>query len=93
MAAVGLSFGTKEEYEFRFALFKNRDEKYNQINSEQDSFRVGHNMFSTMTEAEARKMLGTSYTEVDMEPTYFDTSNLEDSLDWRTKGGVNPVKN
>ena len=29
----------------------------------------------------------------EQEPTYLDDSNLTDSVDWRTKGAVNPVKN
>ena len=29
----------------------------------------------------------------EQEPTYLDDSNLTASVDWRTKGAVNPVKN
>ena len=52
-------------------------------------------MFSTMTKFEAKRMNGfkmpSSFDE--QEPTYLDDSNLTDSVDWRTKGAVNPVKN
>jgi len=52
-------------------------------------------MFSTMTKFEAERMNGfkmpSSFEE--QEPTYLDDSNLTASIDWRTKGAVNPVKN
>jgi len=48
-----------------------------------------------MTKFEAKRMNGfkmpSSFEE--QEPTYLDDSNLTDSVDWRTKGAVNPVKN
>lgn len=64
-------------------------------NKMQDSFELGHNMFSTMTEMEAKRMsTGLVYNhEEDIEPTMFDDSNLTDSIDWRAKGAVNPIKN
>ena len=58
MQEFGLTFGTKEEYEFRFELYKQKDAEINEINASQDSFRVGHNMFSTMTKFEAKKLNG-----------------------------------
>jgi len=56
--AEGLSFGTREEYEFRYELFKTKDADINYWNNKQSSFRLGHNMFSTMTEAEHQKYMG-----------------------------------
>ena len=47
-----------------------------------------------MTKFEAERMNGfkmpSSFEE--QEPTYLDDSSLTASIDWRTKGAVNPVK-
>ena len=93
MIAEGLSFGTKEEYMFRFGIFQQKEAEINEWNNKQDSFRLGHNMFSTMTPEEAKKMLGARLETADVEVAQLDDSNLADSVDWRTKGAVNPVKN
>lgn len=53
MAQQSLNFGTKAEYEFRMEIFMKKDAEINQSNSEQDSYELGHNMFSTMTDDEA----------------------------------------
>jgi C1A family cysteine protease len=50
-------------------------------------------MFSTMTQAEAKRMLGAVPQEMDAEPATFDESSNGASVDWRSKGGVNSVKN
>ena len=53
MVAEGLSYGTREEYEFRFEIFRKKDKEVDFWNKIQSSFELGHNMFSTMTEEEA----------------------------------------
>merc|ERR1719454_2487657 len=50
-------------------------------------------MFSTMTQGEAKKLLGASEINVDAEPVIFDDSDLQASMDWRSRGAVNSVKN
>jgi len=54
----GLLIGTKEEFDFRFQIFAEKDKEINKVNAEQNSFELGHNMFSTKTYEEARKHLG-----------------------------------
>lgn len=93
MEVEGLSFGTKDEYEFRFALFQEKEAEIQHWNNKQDSFRLAHNMFSTMTQEEAKKMLGAKPPTEDLEQVPIDDSNLTQSMDWRSKGAVNPVKN
>jgi len=87
----GLSYGTKEEYEFRMNIFQKTDAEINKINAEQDSFELGHNMFSTMTDAEAKRMFGTMEDPNPAEPTILDENNLEAGIDWRSRGAVNPI--
>ena len=55
----GISYGTKEEYQFRFDIFKKTDEKLEKINSDPaNTFEVEHNQFSTWTDMEYNKLLG-----------------------------------
>jgi len=93
MSYQGLNFGTKEEYMYRLELFAEKEHEINHWNNNQDSFRLTHNMFSTMTKDEAKKLLGASEITHDSEPVIFDDSDLQASMDWRSKGAVNTVKN
>jgi KDEL-tailed cysteine endopeptidase len=97
MSTFGLSYGTKEEYAFRLDIFTQKDVEYIKINADQENtFTVGHNQFSTWTSDEYKRILGykgpqelgaTEQVEI------LEDSNLSASVDWRTKGAVNPVKN
>ena len=95
VALFGKSFGTEEEYRFRLNEFAKKDAEIERINAEQDSFTVGHNFMSTWTEWEYKKLLGYKAPSREEYPSIkeLDASNLTDSVDWRTKGAVNPVKN
>jgi cathepsin L len=95
IAAYGKSYGTTEEYNFRLALFAKKDAEIKEINADKENtFTVGHNDFSTWTHDEYKKLLGYRGQEVEAtNVTILDDSNLEDSMDWRSKGAVNPVKN
>jgi cathepsin L len=91
----GLSYGTKEEYEFRFDLFEKKEKELARINADtKNTFTVGHNMFSTMTKGELKKMLGyggaAGANRVKKYGNFTPKSN--GGWDWRSKGGVNPVK-
>jgi cathepsin L len=76
-------------------VFAQIDKEINEINSENSSFEVGHNLFSTWTHDEFKMLLG--YLPSDeasaKEYTLLPTDNLEVAVDWRNKGAVNPVKN
>lgn len=58
MSDWGLSYGTKEEFDFRFNIYFENDKMLDEMNAESNSFEVEHNMFSTMTEDEQKKYLG-----------------------------------
>jgi len=75
-----------------------KDNENKEINSNlEHTFTVGHNQFSTWTDEEYKQLLGyrapTNGTEAEVEYTVLDTVGIPDSIDWRTKGAVNPVKN
>jgi C1A family cysteine protease len=90
----GISYGTAEEYKFRLGIFAKKDQENQDINAnEENTFTVGHNQFSTWTDAEYKKLLGFRGVQAETNVQYLDETNLADSVDWRTKGAVNPVKN
>ena len=66
---MGLSFGTREEFEFRKSLFAETDGQLLAINADpKNTFGVGHNMFSAMTKDERKKYKGrlpSNYTHDD----------------------------
>jgi C1A family cysteine protease len=91
----GLNYATKEEFKFRLNLFMETDAELNKINSNpENTFTVGHNLFSTMTISEKAMRRGRLpenfipedrvYEEVDYD--------LEANVDWRSKGAVNSVQ-
>ena len=67
----------------------------NQANGEPNNLVLAHNRFSTMTEYEFKKFLGRKPAKFFKNgiASPLDTSNLSDSVDWRTKGAINPVQN
>jgi len=97
LAAYGKSYGTKEEYNFRMEIFAQKHQEIAEINAQEgNTFTVGHNMFSTWTHDEYKQLLGfkaPSADQINENVVELDTTNLADSVDWRTKGAVNPVKN
>ena len=91
----GLSFATKHEFDYRFAIFVETEHEIERINQEPgNTFKVGHNMFSTMTELEKKRLLGEFKDVPQMEDNYtvLPVEDLADSVDWRAKGVVNPVQ-
>lgn len=96
-ASHGLSFGTKEEYEFRFELFQRTEAEIRRINAEPgNSFTVGHNKFSTWTDAEFKRLLGELPSGKRLNVSAHDHkagNEIAKSIDWRTKGAVNKVQN
>jgi C1A family cysteine protease len=90
----GKSYGTKSEFNFRMEQFKNTLKKIaeHEANSAHKS-TVGLNHMSDWTHEEYKRLLGYKHVERTSEPEILDTSNLQDEVDWRTKGAVTPVKN
>jgi C1A family cysteine protease len=94
-----LSYGTKEEYAFRFGLFKKADEDITKINTEEKNFVVGHNQFSTWTKEEFNKLLGTRtdanpvFNLTEEEMARYETFDGPNGTDWRDDGVLNPVQN
>jgi len=95
MAHHGLSYATKEEYEFRFGLFSETDDYINESNMNPDNtYVLGHNKFSAMTKDEKKKYFGRLPTQVNQDVEVYDEplGDTNDAIDWRTKGAVNPIQ-
>ena len=92
----GNSYGTHEEHNFRFNLYSKADARINEMNAETNSWVAGHNQFSTWTQDEYKKMLGKKQMLNNLSKKgaaqELDTLNLPTSVDWREKGGVNPIQ-
>jgi C1A family cysteine protease len=98
VSEYGKSYGTKSEFEFRSAQFKDtlaHIEEHNSKNGE--THTLGLNHMSDWTEEEYKKLLGYKQelrTEAKVSNAEeLDTSNLADDVNWVTKGAVTPVKN
>jgi|LauGreDrversion4_2_1035121.scaffolds.fasta_scaffold290379_1 KDEL-tailed cysteine endopeptidase len=93
VAKFGKSYGTKEEFEFRSDLFKKNLALLAEENSRNDNtFTVGINKFADWTPSEYRRMLSYKPTRgAKLAAENFNVS-IPSSIDWRTEGAVNPVK-
>ena len=93
MAEYGLSYGTPQEYEFRFNIFAAKDAEFAEINANPEhTFTVGHNKFSTWTPEELKRLLGRLPSTFNEDEVVILEETNDTAVDWRTKGAVNPVR-
>jgi len=93
VSEYGLSHATLAEHEYRFALYALKDKELKRINSNpENTFTVGHNMFSTWTKDELKQVLGYAGGVQMKKDNIQNFSATTNGFDWRSKGGVNPVK-
>ena len=95
----GKTYHTRSEHQRRFQIFSENLRKYETHNKSGASWKVGVNQFSDLTQAEFENVHMGGYKSVPM-PTA-DTkvktvskrvAQLPESVDWRDKGAVSPVK-
>jgi hypothetical protein len=86
ISEYGLTFATKQEYDFRFNMYAEMDAELEKINTDpENTFSVAHNMFSHMTAAERKQHLGrlsAPHMPERVSEEFAEPSN--DSVDWRT---------
>lgn len=90
------SYGTKEEFQFRFEQFKRTLLDIQEHNSQNADYQLGLNEFSDWTPQEYKRLLGgvpeISSGENDVY-AHLDYSAINGPIDWRAQGKVNAVKN
>jgi len=91
VAEYGLSYGTTDELHFRMEEYARKDAFIKQTNAEQDSFTLGHNKFSTWTDAEYKKLLGFRGKKAQKNVVRLPEPD-QVHIDWTKNGAVTPVK-
>lgn len=92
VAEYNLSYATTAEYEARLKIFSDLDEAINAENAKpENTFTLGHNKYSTWTDAELDTLRGFKSNRKLPEFTENGTPN-SDSVDWVTAGCVTGVK-
>jgi C1A family cysteine protease len=87
------SYATLEEYQMRMAYYLETEAFIQEHNESNANFTLGHNQFSDMSERERKERLGAIPMPAEnVEETVFSTENLPTSVDWRSAGAVNAVK-
>ncbi|XP_047318994.1 ervatamin-B-like [Impatiens glandulifera] len=100
MVENGKVYNGIDEFEKRFEIFKDNLVFIDAHNSENRTYKVGLNVFSDLTDEEYRSYyLGLKYDgdvqSVQSEPDSAVSPGeiLPESVDWRTKGAVSPIRN
>jgi cathepsin L len=95
VSEYGKSYGTVAEFMFRKEQFVTRHNEIEAFNADaNNTHTVGHNLFSDKTFAEMKKLNGYIAAPLrESTAVQLDESNLADSVDWRSKNAVTPVKN
>merc|ERR1711934_3246 len=88
-----LSYGTKEEYEFRKSIFKTTYAEVQAHNSLNMSHKLTTNFMSTWTKEERKRLNGYQASDRVKAPVMLDESNLGDGKNWVDDGAVTKVKN
>jgi len=92
VASHGKSYGTRDEFEFRSDVFKQNYATIQEWNAGDNTHELEVNFFADMTYDE-RKMYNKLTPKVtEEEPTWLNIT-APNSVDWRSKGAVTPVKN
>lgn len=87
-------FYTGDEYHFRLGVFLANSQRVQEFNSAKKTFKVGLNKFACYTPAEYNALLGHIQPSTQNRERIVKKfkGDVPDSVDWRDKGIVNPIK-
>ena len=85
------SFFTGDEYQLRLGIFLSNQRRIREHNAANKGFTLSINKFAAMTPAEYRALLSAKPRPVATKSIRTSSPNV-DSIDWRQKGCVNPIK-
>jgi cathepsin L len=85
------SFFTGDEYQLRLGIFLANQRHIREHNAANKGFTLSINKFAAMTPAEYRALLSVKPNPIATKSIRTSPSNV-DSIDWRQRGCVNPVK-
>lgn len=96
LARYGIQYSGRDEWLIRFGIYQSNVQLIDNINSQNLSFKLTDNKFADMTNDEFKSIyLGFRSKQHSRESksyqheVYYD---LPDSIDWRQKGAVTPIK-
>jgi len=94
LAEHGKSYGTVEEFEFRFNHWLDTENHINEHNASNATWTLAHNHMSDWTEEEYNRLKGFKLPADWEEPeaTWVEDTPLNGTVDWRSKGAVTGVK-
>jgi len=84
-----------EEDTYRLAVFSQNLQQIAEFNAKKGEAQMGVTLFSDLTDEEFAETYLTKLVPITSEvsPVLYSTFNAPDSLDWRSKGRVTPIKN
>jgi len=87
------TYGTKEEYAFRFSQFKRTYEEVMNHDSEKEGYTKAINYFADMSDYEWNQMMGYKprATTAPKNIKQLSVEDVADAWDWREHGAVNAV--
>ena len=96
LSKYGKSYLTREEYDFRKAIFEANMAKVQAHNSDPDSeFQLGENHMADWTDDEYKSLFNSVRHEMPQQQEKVEEDSapsLPKAIDWRAKGAVSPVR-
>ena len=85
-------FYTGEEYKLRFGIFLTNSRYVKEFNKGQKTFKLSLNKFAALTPSEYKAYFGLRLSKSKRFQNKSTAKSTTDSLDWRSKGVVNDIK-